>query len=220
MPKCNLRHAEDQKGECRCSCALNSGVFNFVKLLCVTRVSGCDLSWTLVCVSWLCWALLGLAKPQMSLVSLRKQDSGLCCTTCRQAPRQACIPLATPSTCRWGNSTTTARIPTTGWVCTWWERCPWSQHHPLAPAPQACKPALPVPCVPLSPARLLCLQIRRERSEPAGTCSASGRSERLSALPRLLPCLCAPQTLPPGAPDGSMSNYTPHLPVLAIHWTF
>lgn len=53
---------------------------------------------------------------------------------------------------------------------------------------------------------------------------AALRSAQAAALPlcsktllRLLPCLCAPQTLPPGAPDGSVSNYTPHLPVLAIH---
>lgn len=57
MPKFNLRHPEDQKGEYQCWCALTS------LLQSVTRVNGRDLSWNLLaCVSWLCWALLGLVQ--------------------------------------------------------------------------------------------------------------------------------------------------------------
>lgn len=71
----------------------------------------------------------------------------------------------------------------------------------------------------------LCLQIRQlagwrgSASEPASTCSALalGQPERLSPLLRLLPCLCAPEILPPGASVGSLSNYTPPLPMLAIN---
>lgn len=84
------------------------------------------------------------AEAQMSILFIRKQAFGLFCTTCRQGPRQACIPPATRSTCRWGNSPTTEHIPTTGWVCTQWECCPGKKHHLLAPALWVCKLLMPV----------------------------------------------------------------------------
>lgn len=46
--------------------------------------------------------------------------------------------------------------------------------------------------------------------------SALGHPRRLSPLLRLLPCLCAAKILPPGASAGSLSNYTPPLPMLAV----
>lgn len=46
---------------------------------------------------------------------------------------------------------------------------------------------------------------------------ALGHSERLFPLLRLLLCCCAPKIVPPGASSGSLSNYRPRLPMLAIN---